>query len=743
MRTSNSMRWLVVVAGAVMLLAVAAACSSETIEVPGETVVVKEEVIKTVEVPGETVVKEVIKEVQVPGETVVVKEEVVKEVMVPGETVVVEKVVTETVEVPGETVTVEVVKTVEVPGETVVVEKEVVKTVEVPGQTVVVEKEVVKTVEVPGQTVVVEKEVVKTVEVPGPERVMVKEVRPGYVTDPTTGKAVSAPQYGGTLTYAGIGRVSENVDPFAVAGEAVWLIGGVNEKLAIGDWALDREEFGFKSPSVPLFAFTGQLAESWETPDPLTYIFHIRQGVHYALNPDSEASRLVNGRELTADEVVYTYQRSLALGDFTERALKPNQTFNLPWESIEATDKYTVVMKLTKPSLGALRTIFDDTQQWILPPEVIEQYGDYEDWRNVVGTGPLILTDYVEGSSITFIKNPDYWSDDEKYPGNRLPYVDQLRALIMPEEATRISAMRTGKVDILHQAGLSYITALDVVRSLQKTNPEIEVDSFFFRAFQVFGLNIRNAPFDDVRVRHALQMALDLETINDTYYAGYARWEDPRFNGLKGYYTPFEEWPEELKQYYRYDPEGAEKLLDEAGYPRGADGVRFKVDYQHRDVIDFGYTEIAAAYWADIGVDVTTNIIDTGTWVANKAEHNYEMSTGDMAWPGTVWAVNLHRAENLFQREYLGGVETSVLNAASDAFFAATTLEEQRKAGREFDMEVIKQHNQIWGPLSPLFQANQPWVKGFSGEFRLGQTEFNTILARLWIDSELKAAMGR
>ena len=74
-----------------MLLAVVAACAGETVEVPGETVVVKEEVIKTVEVPGETIVKEVIKEVQVPGETVVVEKVVTETVEVPGETVVVEK----------------------------------------------------------------------------------------------------------------------------------------------------------------------------------------------------------------------------------------------------------------------------------------------------------------------------------------------------------------------------------------------------------------------------------------------------------------------------------------------------------------------------------------------------------------------------------------------------------------------------------------------------------------------------
>ena len=385
------------------------------------------------------------------------------------------------------------------------------------------------------------------------------------VTDPSTGKVVTAPEYGGTLTYAWGGRVSDNVDPFAVGYAAGWLIDGVNERLAIGDWALNREEFEFKTGYVPLFAFTGNLAESWEMPDDKTFVFKIRQGVHYALNPDSDASRLVNGRELTADDVVYTFQRNTALGDFTESPLKPNVAFNLPWESIEATDKYTVVMKLTKPTLGALRTIFDDNQQWILPPEVIEQYGDYADWKNVVGTGPFILTDYVEGVSKTFTKNPDYWGYDEKYTENRLPYIDQLRAILMAEEATRISALRTGKVDIIQHAGVVDIGTVDVVRSLQKTNPEIEVHSYYQRAFQVFGLNIRNAPFDDVRVRHALQMALDLETINVTYYAGYARWEDPRWNGTKGYYTPFEEWPEELKQYYRYDPEGAEKLLDEAG----------------------------------------------------------------------------------------------------------------------------------------------------------------------------------
>ena len=177
------------------------------------------------------------------------------------------------------------------------------------------------------------------------------------VTDPTTGKMVTAPEYGGTITYGWGGRVGEITDPFFNGLEAGWLINGVNERLGYGNWALDRNTFDLRDELVPMFAYTGNLAESWETPDPLTYVFHIRQGIRYALNPDSEASRLVNNREFTADDVVFTYQRNLGLGDFTERTERLGTAHKLPWASVDATDKYTVVMKMTKPVVGGLHTI--------------------------------------------------------------------------------------------------------------------------------------------------------------------------------------------------------------------------------------------------------------------------------------------------------------------------------------------------------------------------------------------------
>ena len=79
---------------------------------------------------------------------------------------------------------------------------------------------------------------------------------------------------------------------------------------------------------------------------------------------------------------------------------------------------------------------------------------------------------------------------------------------------------------------------------------------------------------------------------------------------LVGYVVPFEEWPEDLKGYYTYDPEGAEELLDEAGYERDADGIRFKIGMNLAEGSDLSYDEIVVAYWKEIGIDVEIKLLD-------------------------------------------------------------------------------------------------------------------------------------
>ena len=708
-----------------MLLAVAAACT-ETVEVPGETVVVKEEVIKTVEVPGETVVKEVIKEVQVPGETVVVKEEVVKEVMVPGETVVVEK---------------EVVKTVEVPGQTVV--KEVVKTVEVPGETVVVEKEVVKTVEVPGETVVVEKEVVKTVA--GPERIVVKEVRAGYVTDPTTGKAVTAPQYGGTLTTPWK-EVPPHTDSLDATGFANILVSAVIERPAILDWAIDRDVWSLASTYFPPEYFVPHLAESWEQPDPLTVILHIRPGVYW------HDKAPMNGRELIADDFVYNFHRVTGTGSgFTETGQHAEFMGYGVIESITATDKYTVEFKLKedvtgKTFFGGLdiaQVIAASYKSDIYPPEVIEEHGDAQDWRTIVGTGPFMLTDYVLESSVTYEKNPNYWGNDPKYPENRLPYIDELRALYIPEPATWIAALRTGKVDFVGRG--SRIRSIDQVESLARTNPEIELTKIWFRSDNSYGFSLTQEPFDDLRVRQAMNMSLDHETINATYFKGYGNWEPQGIlsSDFTGYTTPFAEWPEEVKKYWTYDPEGAESLLDAAGLQRGADGIRFKTVLNNRDDRDMSYQELASGYWREIGIQVEIRTVDGAEASAMQESGDFE---GFWVWTTARRGDPLGEYSLLYSPSGVQawmGIADPVYDALYEAAEAAGTgSEEQKRLSREMQLRQLEMHWSIWGTESPQFNANQPWLKGYNGEYALGYSEFNWPYAYMWIDQDLKKAMG-
>ncbi len=202
------------------------------------------------------------------------------------------------------------------------------------------------------------------------------------------------------------------------------------------------------------------------------------------------------------------------------------------------------------------------------------------------------ITDWVEGSGMTFTKNPNYWKDDEKFPGNRLPYADELKMLFMPDASTRLAALRTGKLSLLRDLNS------DQAETLQRTNPELLMTSgIHFRSKTSFAMDVRKPPFDDIRVRTAMQLAMDIETINQTLYDGLALMEpEGTFGeGVLGFHVPFEEWSEDLKANFRYDPERAEKLLDEAGYPRGSDGTRFKTNLLYLDFAssDPEYAQIA------------------------------------------------------------------------------------------------------------------------------------------------------
>ena len=556
------------------------------------------------------------------------------------------------------------------------------------------------------------------------------------VKDPTTGKMVTAPEYGGTITSASSYNPTTSDSWFQHANMPST---AVVQRLAIADWGVDRSVFNLKTMFVPMSHMKGELAESWELPDDTTIIFNIRKGVYWHNKPP------MNGRELTADDVVYNWRRYLGLGKFSEAGPSPYKIATI-FESVTATDKWTVVFKLEKPSLAGLSDILLNTSSNINPPEVIEEHGDVTDWRNLVGTGPFMLTDWTEDVSLTWTKNPDYWGFDEKYPENRLPYVDETKALIMKEEATRIAALRTGVLDALDNNWGSMITSIDAAERLKETNPELVFWPFSIRSETSGAYNTTKPPFDDIRLRHAMQMALDLETINSTFYKGYADWIPTGFigPGLTEYFVPFEEWPEEVKQYYIYDPEGAEALLDEAGYPRGADGIRFKTTFEVWDFDDLGGFELFAAYWREIGVDVEVIPLEGPTITANRRAHTYEgMIRWFLSWdyldPLHPLTFSLH-TDGLWNNP---GISIPELDAMIDAAGATMDMEEKIRLLKETNMYALENHWYWWGPRVPTVMAYQPWIIGYNGEYDFGVNQrHNNRYARLWIDSELKEAMG-
>ena len=612
MCTFTSLRWLVVAVSAAMLLMVAAACGTERVEVPGETVVVKEEVVKTVEVPGETLTVEVVKEVQVPGETVVVEKEVVKEVMVPGETVVVEKVVTETVEVPGETVTVEVVKEVMVPGETVVVEKEVVKEVMVPGETVVVEKvvtetvvvpgetvtvEVIKEVMVPGETVVVEKEVVKTVEVPVIQEV-IKTIE--VPAEPVMSKP--------TLPLAG----SELIAVVSAVGVPVYhqpvsdgLVEEIILKLGLRETLLDYDGV----------ALSGMVAPSWKFEDVdgvggITW--DIRRGVSW---------HDLSYGTVDAEDVIWTYEQMTREG--TNSGLRA-EWWLADYKNARALDSHTVRWDWREgPTLRwshmarhrAAGTPISSKQQY-------EDLGEDYVNRDPIGTGPYKLVQHVDNDIIVLEGVKNHW--------RRNPGFETVKVIEVPEETTRIAMLSNGAADIT----MVTMSLLDQVMDI----PGVRLDTGQARGdksgFTInFGGNFtithdkdgrpveENTEFPvgvrptdkpwvgDIndpeslanarKVRLAMSMAIDRQAIFDEIMGGASIACIAYFYTID---TCNPQWDKEWQAEHAYDPAAAKALLAEAGYPNG-----FEFTYWPRLGRFPTYDEIAtavAAMWENIGLNV-------------------------------------------------------------------------------------------------------------------------------------------
>ncbi len=509
------------------------------------------------------------------------------------------------------------------------------------------------------------------------------------VTDPATGQTWTAPEYGGTLTWAHK-LFPKSADVWEVGGFGPHFVSGVNEKLSFADWGLSREKhfdlFIIVTPEMT----RGNLAESWSQPDPTTFIWNIRQGVNWDNKPP------VSGRQFDAYDVEWNYHRYFGLGDFTEDGPSPQLggvSQGVEIESVTATDKWTVEIK-HKPGPGVLGSMLNNCF-FVYAREVVEKYGDAADWRNVVGTGPYRLTEHVEGSSATWQKNPNYWGYDEKFPQNRLPYIDTYYSLLMPDMSTRLAAMRTGKIDMIaNPTGAANIYSVDDADSLQLTNPEIEVWPAYLGPQGAFLFNWALPPVDDPIVRKALQMSVDRETISTTYFKGYGDPTPGGFMGQKhvGWAWPMEDWPDDVKAGYRYDPAGAEALLDEAGYTRGADGYRFKLKLALYDRYDPTYPEIVMGYFDAIGVD-SELVMQSGAESAARDRADtaeWHLMNGSYQGDNPIWQLSV-MSQNIDGWSYNKAKDPRI-DALYRAARESIDIEEVKSILRQADEIAVREH---------------------------------------------------
>ena len=464
------------------------------------------------------------------------------------------------------------------------------------------------------------------------------------------------------------------------------------------------------------------LAESWELVEPRTIVFHIRKGVHWHDKPP------VNGRELTADDFLYTCERLWF--DCPKSFNATSYPWDTLWESMEAPDKYTFQVTY-KPGRAATAYEFISDHLKVTPPEVIEMYGDMGDWRNSCGTGPFMLIDYVTGSSVTFERNPNYWRTHPLHPEDTMPYVDGVKWLIIPDQSTRMAAMRTGKVD---QLSLGWENAEEITR----TSPELKHAKYLSGSAAALYMRVDKPelPIYDKRVRHALSMAINREEMIDTIYGGDAdllTWPTGNILELKDMYVPLDEMPDYVREQFEYNPEKAKQLLAEAGYPEG-----FQTEILcSSSAVDM--LSIVKAYWEEIGVDLELLVreyaVYMGMGYAKRFDHMfYFIATGTLPTVyNRVKAGTIHNFSNVNDPV----IEESY-GALQDAFF---DWDERVRLMREITPYQIDLAPMVQLPGAYSYRFWQPWVKCYSGELYLGYMNNYDFAIYIWLDQDLKEEM--
>ena len=472
----------------------------------------------------------------------------------------------------------------------------------------------------------------------------------------------------------------------------------------------------------------GYLIESWELIAPGHAKYHVRPGMMWQDRPGIQAPR-----EVTADDLVFNIKRVLA---------NPTNYWSSnpgPPETINVLDKYTIEIKFKEPQ-GRVWSFMFPMFYGFAAPDVIKKFGDMTDWKHVTGTGPFILTDYVEGSSMTWKRNPNYWQKDPK--GRSLPFLDGVNMLIIPDVSTRIAALRTGKVDMLSGMTPRSVGYQDAL-SLDKTNPQLKKRRKLMSSVMDIELDQKAPPFGPTqdprawKVRRAASMAIDRDGIIKRYYEGQAALCMNQIAPLYGIKAlEFENLPESVQELHKYKPEKAKKLLAEAGYPKGFKTTIRCAQYQ----ADF--YSLIKAYWDAVGIQTEIKVMDSGAlWGMGFGQK----MTGAMGLGSGVGFFTGQYHTNKNGKPFgwnLNASKCPRCDALHDKMGPEYDWDKRVELLTEIVLIGMDEADKLYLPVPYMYNYWQPWVGGYHGEDHVSIGHHQGIATYVWIDQDLKKKMG-
>ena len=331
------------------------------------------------------------------------------------------------------------------------------------------------------------------------------------------------------------------------------------------------------------------LAERWEINDPQTYVFHLRQGVKFH-----------DGQPLTARDVKWTLDSLLTGKIRSSKAAAYNKV-----ASVEAPDAATVVIRLKEPQASLLWNLSDGAIG-IVP------YGSGESFvQHPTGSGPFRFVSATQDKEVVIERNPDYWADKAK--------LERVEFKVIPDATTRALELRKHSGDVT----INSLTA-DTVLAL-RNDPGLEVMQAPGTIYAYMALNLRDPVLKDVRVRHALAYAIDVQPIIRYLLRNQAK---PAYSIL-----PPEHWAYDGDvTRYPYDPAKARQILDDAGY-RAKDGVRFRITMKtSSDDATRLMAAVLQQQLREVGIGLDIRTFEFATFFSDITKGAYQMYS--MRWIG-------------------------------------------------------------------------------------------------------------